>query len=1423
MNTFRHIRLFSAALILALTISAAFTFAAFADEGTPPTDPAVPVEDGGQEAAADESDAPAAEEVSVEEIFTVEAVATEAVVELPTSEPEAITPEDASVLAELPEGTEIVIVDESGEAVSLASEEAAEILATSDPIWCPASVAVPKPSLLGCSASYASLTDLLTFLIADQLANPLLYQKDGTIWIEKTYDSGVDDPGDNFSLNGNTDFAVMNDYRLNIKGGWNGCGLTPPATCVGTIDMTDPSELNGFLYITNWNADVTLSDLLITGTSSTGLQVVTTKNITVTRVDSNSNSSFGAHLANVSGTGNITVSSSEFNANSNSGLQAFSNGIVTLTSVLASNNGQYGVNINNSSAVTDKNVTVSGTSEFNGNDSTGLIISSHGTVTLTNVTANQNGQAMVTGNGIYVTNTGSLGDLGIVFSGTTYALENYETNILALSDGTITASNLYANSSITGNGAYLNNSGAATAKAVMVTGTNLFKFNDATGLLVQSIGAVTLNNITANNNAGDSGVKVDNSYSGLAIPVTLTGTNTANQNWYHGFNIYTAGTVSASNLTANENGQSGGAYSGAYISNTPSPSLSPVTLSGTNTFNYNFYGLVVESVGVITTNNVTATGNTSNNGVFLRNDLGGQFKKGITMNGTNVANDNGNVGVQLVSFGPIVTNNITASDNAGTGVSLSNNGASTNQNITMNGINSATGNGSNGLNLLSKGAIKVNSVAANTNTTTGANVNNSTGTSASSVTFTGTNTFNGNGSSGLTINTPGLVSLSNISANDNVAGYGAQIVNDINLAAPQPVTLSGTNTFNNNATSSGLRITSYGLITTNNLTANGNGDAAFEYGAFLYNLLADPLLPLKGVTVNGTNSFNDNYEYGLNIQTIGPIKVNNVTVSNTTNTTGANLYNSSAPSAQAVSVTGVNKFTGNNGSGLVVTSIGAVTLNSITATENAGLGAGITNNSATTPQGVTLTGTSNLSNNDGGLTISSKGTVTITNVTASGNTSGYGAYISNTFGTVTDARGVTVSGTNVFNSNSSNGLNIQSWGAIALNNVTANNNSSSGANLTNVAAATPKNVTLTGVNTFSGNTSIGLAINTLGAITSATKLTIDNNSGSYGASLSNNFGGALGAITLNGTNSISGNTSEGLSVTSVGAITINNLTASNNGVASGTGAYLDNSSAATPMNITLSGTNTLSGNQVTGLWISTDGAVTLNNLTASDNITGFGLALNASTDAKAVTLNGTNKFNGNDQDGANITAKGIITLNNVTASDNGDDGLDIQNLASSAPQAVKLTGTNVFMNNVGYGVNVDSIGAVSANNVTATYNGTGMFIDNDNPGSVAATATVTLTGVNTFSYNTNFGLFIRALGIVTMAKVTADGNGADGVDLVSSSNVTITCGSINGNGVNGLDITTPGLVTLKGVISSGNGGTDILLGGGATLMTVRTC
>jgi hypothetical protein len=185
---------------------------------------------------------------------------------------------------------------------------------------------------------------------------------------------------------------------------------------------------------------------------------------------------------------------------------------------------------------------------------------------------------------------------------------------------------------------------------------------------------------------------------------------------------------------------------------------------------------------------------------------------------------------------------------------------------------------------------------------------------------------------------------------------------------------------------------------------------------------------------------------------------------------------------------------------------------------------------------------------------------------------------------------------------------------------------------------------------------------------------------------------------------------------------------------------------------------------------------------------------------------------------------GPITVNNLTAKDSAtSSGAELNNQSAAGTWAIKLTGTNLFTGNSQSGVEIWANGAVTVNNVTATGSATGMLIDNDALG-IGSPQTVTVTGVNNFNYNDFYGLQIRSHGVVTLSKVTADGSTfGSGVYITTSANITITCGSMTNNDVNGLMYNTPGLVTLKGVVASGNGTADFSIGGGGTLVVVRTC
>ena len=322
------------------------------------------------------------------DIATTEAAVTEAA---PTdiaprnAEPTDIVPPGPSNdLGQVPEGTDVVVLNQAGEAVSLGTMEAADIIANGDPIYCSASVTTPVSGGSGCSTSFGSFKEVIDYLTA----NPKTAA--GVIWISKSYDSSVNDLAGTvgFTLDGST-LGTTANYALTLKGGWNGLGTS-------TVDTTDPSVFNAdALSIIHWNADVTLSDILITGVTgsgSTALRVDTSKKISLTRVKVDTNSGSGAVLDNTRGASDVAITSSEFNGNSGGdGLDATSKGGVTINTITASSNGDWGAWLDNClyntgtqrcDVVTAKPVTLTGSNTFNNNGGDGLEAYSSGAITL---------------------------------------------------------------------------------------------------------------------------------------------------------------------------------------------------------------------------------------------------------------------------------------------------------------------------------------------------------------------------------------------------------------------------------------------------------------------------------------------------------------------------------------------------------------------------------------------------------------------------------------------------------------------------------------------------------------------------------------------------------------------------------------------------------------------------------------------------------------------------------------------------------------------------------------------------------------------------------------------------------------------------------------------------------------------------------
>lgn len=1394
MNRFRYL-MFVMTVIAVLALSAMNAAPALADDSAPPPPDTPSVET----PPADETttEAPAV----IEEPVSVEAPAV--VTDPAPAQNEATV---AEALASVPEGTDVVVIDDSGKPVSLATQQAENALSEGDPMWCPAGVA---PFGAGCTISYTSLQ----LLVAD-VGIGFVPAKNGVIWIENNVNFPSAGP---ILFDGTPPSGVWDtwsNFSLTFKGGWTGLGSTITST---------PSVIHDSLSIIGWNGDITLSDIVITNVSvgdvnnNAALNIVTTKKITLTNVDVTQNTGagmvHGAYLDNSDGAiaSDVVINNSTFTDNKDIGLYLLSDGAITISNLVVNSNGGLGALLDNHFGSNTKGITLTGNSnqfKFNGAD--GLTAVSYGAITMSSITVTNNG-----GWGAALINTGGTA-AGITLTGTNKFLENYSSGLEIYSDGIVTLSNVAASDNgVTGYnygyGLKVDNSTATMPKAVTLTGTNEFYNNYNDGLSVISDGAITVSNLTASFNQNGRGVYLENNHNTLSPQnVTLTGTTNVNNNGSDtGLSINTYGAVMIGSINANGNG-----LFGIDINNTGGP-VKPVTINGAffNAMYNQDTGIRIYSLGVITLNNVQANNN-GYNGAYLDNSAGTPAV-GVMINGTSSFSYNGYNGLNIQTKGNIVVKDFDADGNNSTegsnGLYLDNwqSGAGTG-NVTLgttraNWYNSVSGNYDSGIQIFSNGIVSLYNITADNNGNpaapispegSGLRIVNGTSSTPKAVNLFGENDFSGNLDDGLNINSKGAVTLNKITANDNSNGYGVYVANNFNNLVPQNVTLLGYGDFSGNG-SDGLVIHTFGNILLNSVYSNSNNGN----GVYVDNASAATLA--KPVTINGYASVYSNNGDGLYVLSLGAITIANLDAS--FNNYGATLDNSPSTTHAPVTITG-GAFTSNNsiGYGMAVTSKGAITINVVDAWvgNNATFGWNLDNHLPGSVGGVTLTpsAANNIdfsSNGTYGLWIQSLGSIKITNLDVYDSSNGNGATLDNAFtGSVGTVTVTTPTGVNAFNGNSGNGLVVYSNRAITLNNLYAESNSGTGVYLDNSLSgvSSPQSVTILGSGTFLSNGDNGLSVFSYGLITTNNLTANDNGQNAdtvtptgWGVILDNcHINGpscdsqTAKGITLNGINTFNGNFQDGLDVVTPGAIKANQLTAISNG---GNGAYLDNQWGAGFFGITLTGTNVLESNGSSGMDIFSNGVVTLSNVSANWNISGDGLyidAVNTSDGPPNVTLSGTNTFLGNGATGLTILSTGIITLNNVTAKWNTDEGAYLDNYIFAPgywtpvpANTISLTGTNVFSSN----------GATSNSD----------------------------------------GLYLNTYGNISITKITADDNGGSGVDAYSEfGNIAITCGSMTNNVSYGWFLDTIGTATLKGVFATGNlAGNSVLLSG--TLVQTRTC
>ena len=491
------------------------------------------------------------------------------------SAPAADTP-PAELLSQVPENTSVTVLNAEGQPEPLASQVAADAIATTtDPIWCPLGQA-PTPGLNNCTPPFTSFTLLLNFLAA----NPANYTGAGTIYVEQGTYGGGESTIDFNAFN----LSNISSSDLTVQGGWDPVAGTTTATSNFTVPIIIGSSTNP------WGGSLTISNIVITGAAQTGLTLYSQNDITLLNVDStDSGAGAGAEL---DAGRNVTVNNANFLRNNTAGAIIRSGGNVSIAGSDFSNT------INQRRQITGLDITSTGSVSLfevlaNGNRRRGADINAGGRVSIGasefSATNGLNGGVFY-GYGLRVVTPDAI-DLSFVTANNNFL---WGADLDAGGDVVISDSFFNANS------------------------TESSTFIDDTGLLVTSGGAVTLNRVEANGNRligavidAAGFVNIDSSTFSDNRGVTTTGTGSA----FHGLGlqVVSLSNILLSGVTASGNGLTGAILDGAGITVTNSTFSNNTTGSATDLLGN---GLLVIGTGNVELFEVTMDNNQVNGGTI---------------------------------------------------------------------------------------------------------------------------------------------------------------------------------------------------------------------------------------------------------------------------------------------------------------------------------------------------------------------------------------------------------------------------------------------------------------------------------------------------------------------------------------------------------------------------------------------------------------------------------------------------------------------------------------------------------------------------------------------------------------------------------------------------------------------------------------
>ena len=569
-----------------------------------------------------------------------------------------------------------------------------------------------------------------------------------------------------------------------------------------------------------------------------------------------------------------------------------------------------------------------------------------------------------------------------------------------------------------------------------------------------------------------------------------------------------------------------------------------------------------------------------------------------------------------------------------------------------------------------------------------------------------------NDNSGIHIFSYGKVTLNNVNAygNSTVAGYDGIFIDNTNGAG----TITIKNSSSHESGGKGFHLLSNKNISADGIVANDND----EDGVYIdnCNYLIDHCQGNGTVTISGKlfNQFVGNHEYGLHILSGGTVTLSYFQADSNTYS-GVLIENNLGSSTANVTVNlsyvpplgdFLNSGSGNSQSGMIIYSNGNILLDKCVFNGNSGLGARLDNDSAASAKTITVKNSSFFNNTEGLLTLS-KGNITLSDVDAYENTAGMGVEIDNHLGTGK----VTITGSGTTQHN------------------------------------------------YSGNSSYGLYILSSGVVTLKNIYAVGDMSGIV---ISNTYveGRSVSITNADTSDSVSGT---GLSINSNGAINLTDVVS--NGSLVGDGAIINNNDAAKAQVVKITRSQFNDNSNSLGLSISSLGTITLNSVQASGNGT-YGARINACNydggiagckSSGGVTTTGVdNEFSNNGSYGLYIFSRSSVTMNNIMVDNNGDTGLIIYHNYDNCNGNINLNAssgrTNSFSNNGAYGIYIESLGNITFSRFDANNNENyGCYLSNQSA-TAARSVSVSYATIND---NQSTDLIIYSTGNVTLTGVQA--------------------------------------------------------------------